>query len=130
MMLFIPLGSIAYAGPPEGGVCKRKEQAILRQMEIAKQHGNQGRIRGLERALANVRTWCSDGGQLDKSKEKIEEKQEKVKEREKELAEAKAEGKGRDKIAKRERKLEEAKSELRQATSEREALLKQMNDEE
>jgi len=120
--------SVVFAGQAQaesnkGNTCQRKEQAIMRQLEFAKQHNNQGKIRGLEKALENVRLWCSNDGLLSKAEDKIEDRQDKVKEREEELAEALAEGKGKDKITKREKKLEEARSELKQAVGERDTLL-------
>lgn len=118
MLLLVPAVS-AHAG----NNCQRKEQALERQLEIARQHNNRNRVAGLETALGNVRTWCSDGGLVKKAEGKVEDKREKVKEREEELAEAVAENKGADKKAKRERKLEEAKAELREAEKERDALL-------
>lgn len=127
--LFTMLVSPAFAGSGRGG-CAQKEQAIMKQLEIARQYNNRGKIMGLERALANVRTWCSDGGLLNKAEEKIEEKQDKVREREEELAEAVAEGKEAKKVAKRELKLREARSELQEAVKERDSLLKSIDVEE
>lgn len=123
LVLLAALAGPGYALPNNSYGCKKKEQALMQQLEIARQYGNYNKIRGLERALANVRTWCSDGGLLSDAEEKVEEKQEEVWEREQELAEAIAEGKDPDKIAKRQRKLDEARSDLAQAIRERDALL-------
>ena len=103
--------------------CEQKKQAIQRQLDIARQYNNHGKIRGLERALANVETWCSDGGLVDKAHGRVDDMNLKVRERERELADAIAAKKSADKIAKRERKLEEAKAERREAVKERDALL-------
>ena len=124
LAVFIALDCPALAG---SGTCQEKEQAIMRQLDIARHYNNRGKIRGLERALANVRTWCSDDGLLTKAQDNIEQKQKKVREREQELAEAKAEGKGSDKIAKRARKLEEARNELLEAVQKRDALLNSLD---
>lgn len=123
LVLFAALSGPAYALPNNSYGCEKKEQALMQQLEIAREYGNYNQIRGLERALANVRTWCSDGGLLSDAEENVEEKQEEVWEREQELAEAIAEGKDPEKIAKRQRKLDEARNELEQAVRERDALL-------
>lgn len=43
-----------------GKNCEMKEKRLLEQLEKAKSFDNTGRIRGLERALNNVRTYCTD----------------------------------------------------------------------
>ena len=48
------------------GICTKKIAELERQLSIAKQHKNTGRAAGLERALENVRTWCTDDGELVK----------------------------------------------------------------
>lgn len=101
--------------------CEAKEQRLQQQLEFAHQHGNTHRAAGLERALANVKTWCTDTSLKSKAEMKVLEKQDEVFEREQELEEAKASGKA-DKIAKRERKLEEARQELQEAEAKRDAL--------
>mgnify|MGYP003623248850 FL=1 len=118
----------AQALASDGGTCRQKEQAVERQLEIARQHGNSGKGRGLEKALANVRLWCSDNGLLAKAEEKIAQKREKVQEREKELAEAVSAGKGQEKISRRKQKLDQANDELLEAVRERDSLLKSIQD--
>lgn len=127
VVLLAVLASPAFAGASRQDACQRKEEAIARQLEIARQYNNHGKIRGLERALLNLRTWCSDDGLLHKAESKIKDKRDEVREREEELAEARAEGKKPDTIAKRERKLADAKTELREALGERDALLESIN---
>lgn len=102
--------------------CAEKEKAVMRNLEYAKAQGNSGRIQGLEKALSQVRRWCTEENLLAKAELKVMEKQEKVQEREEELAEATAEGKDADKLAERKMKLEEAKAELREAEQERDAV--------
>ena len=126
--MILVLGFLFIAPSPGGAagrerdVCAEKEKAITRQLEFARQHGNVNRVRGLERALENVRAWCSQKGEQSEAELKVLEKQEEVWEREEELAEAVAEGGKPDKIRKYERKLEEARAELLEAERERDAL--------
>lgn len=45
--------------------CKRKVAALENQLEYAKKYNNTYRIKGLERALANVQSYCGGGYPLD-----------------------------------------------------------------
>lgn len=102
--------------------CKKKEQILETKIENAKRHGNRNQLRGLEEALREVRSNCTDASINSKAYSKIRDKQAKVEERQMELNEAIREGAKPDKIRKRQRKLEEAKTELAQALRERDAL--------
>lgn len=115
------LAGPALAGDGFRANCKAKEQAIERELEYARQHRNEHRIRGLETALEKVRAWCTDDNLAARAELKVMDKADKVRERERDLEEAKAKGKP-DKIAKREQKLAEAKEELRQAEQELKAI--------
>lgn len=97
---------------PKG--CQAKEATLQWKLAEAKENGRTGQVEGLERALANVRTWCTDGSLKAKADLELWEKEQEVAEREQDLRDAKAGGKP-DKIAKRERKLAEAKRELEAA---------------
>ena len=114
--LCLVFASTAQAGDGRG--CKAKEEAVQRQLEQARQYGNTNRVRGLERALANIRTWCTDDSLKSRAEMKVLDKEQEVFEREAELEEARQGGKP-DKIAKRERKLQEARRELEQAKAAR-----------
>ncbi|MTD27542.1 DUF1090 domain-containing protein [Erwinia sorbitola] len=98
-------------------VCKQKEQAILKQIDYAKKYGNHYRVAGLERALSNVRTYCSDASVQAAHQQKIQQLEQKVAQREQELRREKAQGNNRKKIAKLEKKLAEAQEKLREAKS-------------
>src|SRR5699024_8766514 len=50
--------------------CQRKLANLEKQMEYAKQYNNTNRIRGLERAIANVKTYCGGGMNIDSTDEK------------------------------------------------------------
>ncbi|XIH85812.1 DUF1090 domain-containing protein [Pantoea sp. SGAir0430] len=99
-------------------LCQQKQQDIQREIEMAKQHDNQRRVTGLERALTEVRANCTDEKLKSAHAERIEAQQHKVAERERELQHDRQEGKDQEKIGKRERKLEEARQELKKLQAE------------
>lgn len=99
-------------------LCQQKQQDIQREIEMAKQHDNQRRVTGLERALTEVRANCTDDKLKSAHAERIEAQQHKVAERERELQQDRQEGKDQEKIGKRERKLEEARQELKKLQAE------------
>ncbi|NIG15795.1 MULTISPECIES: DUF1090 domain-containing protein [unclassified Pantoea] len=99
-------------------LCQQKQQDIQREIEMAKQHDNQRRVTGLERALTEVRANCTDEKLKSAHAERIEAQQHKVAERERELQQERQEGKDQEKIGKRERKLEEARQELKKLQAE------------
>ena len=92
-------------------------------MEYAQKHGNKDQLRGLEKALGQVRQWCSDDALRSRAELRVMEKRDKVEERQADLNAAITEGKGKAKIAKLQRKLEEAKEELDHAVAERDELI-------
>lgn len=69
--------------------CEIKKQRIEEQINYAKQHGNQHRVRGLEEALDNVNRYCTPESLYRDSQKAVDEKTEKVQEREAELQEEK-----------------------------------------
>lgn len=99
-------------------LCQQKQQDIQREIEMVKQHDNQRRVTGLERALTEVRANCTDEKLKSAHAERIEAQQHKVAERERELQQDRQEGKDQEKIGKRERKLEEARQELKKLQAE------------
>ncbi|MDD4702404.1 MAG: DUF1090 domain-containing protein [Desulfovibrio sp.] len=103
-------------------ICGNKIAQLEKQLTIARQHNNTSRVAGLERALENVREWCTDENELAEAQVKVLEKQEKVMERQEELEEAVAKNDGQKKIEKRKQKLAEAQGELREAEKARNAL--------
>ena len=79
--------------------CDRKLAALEKQLGYAKQYGNSYRVAGLERAIANVKTYCGGGHNLDSTEtkehyetaqrlEKSEEIMEKIADAHKDLAKA------------------------------------------
>lgn len=95
-------------------LCLQKEQDTQHEIDIARQHNNQRRVNGLERALTEARAGCSDEKLKTLHQQKIKQHQQKVAERQQELEKEKAEGDDSKKIAKREAKLAEAKHELQE----------------
>lgn len=55
--------NISVAAPNQG--CQRKLANLEKQLGYAKQYNNTNRIRGLERAIANVKTYCGSGTNID-----------------------------------------------------------------
>ncbi|SFN23429.1 Protein of unknown function [Izhakiella capsodis] len=113
--LFI-LAGVAQASD---SLCQQKADAIRHEIDVAKKHNNQRRINGLERALTEAQSNCSDKMLRSAHQEKIAAQRAKVKEREHELAEEQAKSDDRAKIEKRERKLTEARAELKKLESSR-----------
>ncbi|PIJ50224.1 hypothetical protein BL250_12570 [Erwinia sp. OLTSP20] len=98
-------------------LCQQKSDAIQHEIELAKKHNNQRRVNGLERALTEAQSNCSDKKLRDAHQEKIAAQRAKVKEREHELAKERAKGDDADKLEKRQHKLTEARSELKKLES-------------
>ncbi|OCG23221.1 hypothetical protein A9G11_06375 [Gilliamella sp. wkB108] len=98
----------------EGLTCSSKQQAIETQIQYAKKNNETSRVQGLEKALHQVTTFCTNDKLEARYKLDIHEKTMKVAERQKELAEAQAKG-NQQKIAKQDLKLRDAEKELSDA---------------
>ena len=91
--------------------CAAKRDEIQQQIDQAKAAGNSAQQAGLETALSQVKSNCTDE-QLEKSREqKVLDAQHEVKKRENELQKAMSKG-DPEKIDKRKNKLAEARKEL------------------
>jgi len=118
LLLAIPL--LAYAtlsSAANTDTCAKKAQAIQTQVDYAKQHGNRHRVEGLEKALNEVKSHCTEASLAAEHQQKIADKQDKVAKREQELQEAQQTGKA-DKVANKQKKLAEAQAELKAAQAE------------
>ncbi|MGY4534011.1 opacity protein-like surface antigen [Pseudomonas sp. TE3786] len=94
--------------------CAAKRDEIQQQIEQAKAAGNSAEQAGLETALSQVKSNCTDE-QLEKSREqKVLDAQHEVKKRENELQKAMSKG-DPEKIDSRKNKLAEARKELDEA---------------
>ena len=94
--------------------CAAKRQSISTQIEAAKAHGNSSQQAGLEKALSEVDSHCTDESLRAERQADVSKAEEEVSERESDLREALAEG-DKDDINKRQNKLQEARSELQHA---------------
>lgn len=115
MLILTPAFSTLAASLSASG-CEAKRQNIEQQIDYARAHGNNHRIAGLEKALSEVNSNCTDQGLRAERESDVRKKEEKVEERRRELAEAQADGRT-DKINKKQKKLEEAQAELDEAKS-------------
>jgi len=120
-MKFLPLvlataaalttSGLAMAQPGPSATCAAKRDAISRDIDAAKADGQTQRVRGLERALAEVRRNCSDARLAADHQQRVRSQERRVAQRERELREARRKGDA-DKVARREDKLREAQAEL------------------
>lgn len=97
--------------------CAAKQDAIQRQLEEARAHGNGNQVAGLQTALEKVRTYCTDAGLAQQRKQRVLDAEQDVSRREKDLSKAMDKGDAQ-KIEKRKNKLAEARAELEQAKRE------------
>lgn len=97
--------------------CAAKRHSISSQIEVAEAHGNSSQQAGLEKALKEVESNCTDAGLRAEREAKLVKAKEEVSEREVDLREALAGG-DKDDISKRQSKLHEARAELQQAQDE------------
>lgn len=110
--LLVALFSLSGFTHAAGVLCLQKEKNIEHEIAMAKQHDNQRRVNGLERALTEVRASCTDEKLKAAHQENINAKKREVAEREKDLKDAEDDG-DKEKIAKRQRKLQEEREELK-----------------
>ncbi|SFQ63295.1 Protein of unknown function [Variovorax sp. OK605] len=101
----------AAAQPGPSASCAAKRDAIGRDIDAAKAGGQTQRVRGLERALAEVRRNCSDARLAAEHRQRVRSQERKVADRERELRDVRRKGDA-DKVARREDKLREAQAEL------------------
>lgn len=97
--------------------CAAKQHDIEAQLEQARAHGNTHQQQGLETALAQVKTHCTDASLRKEREQKITKAQHEVQERQAELQTATEKG-DPGKIDKRKEKLAESQRELQAAQAE------------
>lgn len=110
-----PLLAAEEAQPLTG--CAAKRQAISTQIEQAKAHGNSAQQAGLETALAEVTTHCTDASLRKERENKVLDAKHEVSRRQADLEKAMKKGDA-DKINKRKDKLAESRKELQDAVEE------------
>lgn len=114
MALMIGITTPTFADS-ENPLCAAKEADIRQQMDAAREHGNANRLRGLETALENIRTDCSDDDLMADARQDVRDSMEEVRERQQDLEDAIEDG-DTGKIEKRRDKLKEATDELDEHT--------------
>jgi len=115
LALLMFLTTLATGAVAQVGGCDAKRQELEQEIAYAKAHGNASRVKGLETALAQVKSNCTDASLQAKDQRKVDAARKKVAEREEDLQKAKSEGKSPRKVADRQRKLDEAHAELERA---------------
>lgn len=96
---------------PWGDSCDAKRNAIERELTYARGDNTTHRVRGLEKALAEVNTYCSDASIRADIEKEVRDAEDDVREREEDLREAQAKGDSK-KIARRQEKLDKAQAKL------------------
>lgn len=110
--------SVGAANASNGYNCEAKRAAIEYQIAQAKAHGNYHRVAGLEKALNDVNTYCSNSNlavkaqqKVDKLEKKLIEKQSDVQSIQIELRQAQARG-DLKKVAKYQKKIVEKQADV------------------
>ncbi|MGR6834142.1 DUF1090 domain-containing protein [Aliivibrio wodanis] len=91
--------------------CDQKRCEIEKQISFAKENGNEHKLKGLNIALEEVHTYCTNENIKDDLKEEIEELNEEIAEDHSDLIEAKQDQKA-DKVDKYQRKIKEKEQEI------------------
>ncbi|WP_449430866.1 DUF1090 domain-containing protein [Pseudomonas putida] len=118
LVLFASLGlaaGAAQAAQPDAGLtgCAAKRSAIENQLKMARDHGNNDQVAGLEEALRGVEQ-CTDSSLRKEREQKVLDARHEVAQREKDLKKAEKKGDS-EKINKRKDKLAESRKELQEA---------------
>lgn len=113
-LLTIPATFPVLASPATATGCEAKRQNIEQQLDYARTHDNDHRIAGLQKALSELNTNCTDEKLRAEREAEVREKELKVEMRRQELAEAQTDGRT-DKINKKQLKLAEAQAEYTEA---------------
>ncbi|WP_248806418.1 DUF1090 domain-containing protein [Pseudomonas sp. MWU13-2100] len=108
---------LAAEEPTELTGCAAKRQAISSQLEIAKAQGNSEQQAGLEKALDEVTTHCTDASLKRERENKVLDAKHEVSRRQADLDKAMKKG-DPDKINKRKEKLAESRKDLQNALDE------------
>jgi len=113
-VLFVLTSVPVIASPGCGNLkgCEKKFCEIERQLKIAQEKGNKGKVNGLSRSLENAKEHCTDIGLKEDLVEEIEKANNEIVEYESDLKEAKEYGK-KDKIRKYQEKIEEEKNKIK-----------------
>lgn len=102
---------------PELTGCAAKRQGIINQIELAKSRGNKDQQAGLETALSQVTTHCTDASLRKERENKVLEAKHEVNQRQADLDKAMKKGDAQ-RINKRKDKLAASRKELQEAVDE------------
>ncbi|NYT61261.1 DUF1090 domain-containing protein [Alcaligenaceae bacterium] len=111
LAVLVLMGCFAAPALADNPACQRKSAEIERQMEDAREAGNSNRIRGLEKALSQVKENCTDTALIADKKKDIVDQQKGIDEILEEIQKKQSEGRI-DKTRKLERKLQRERDEL------------------
>ena len=119
LSLFSLMAAPLMAAEEDSGLtgCAAKRQAISTQIEQAKAHGNSEQQAGLEKALSEVTSHCTDASLKKERENKVLDAKHEVSRRQADLEKAMKKGDS-EKINKRKDKLAESRKELQQALDE------------
>lgn len=107
-------------------LCQNKAGVLQRQLDHAQEHGEQHRVKGLQRALRALEDGCTNSSVLNDAADEVQASLAEVQERQADFEEALSDG-DNDDIQKRRIKLEEATHELEIHTQELNALQQQVD---
>ena len=118
-VLFVLTSVPVIASPDCGNLkgCEKKFCEIERQLKIAQEKENKGKVNGLTRSLENAKEHCTDKGLKEDLVEEIEEAQKEITEYESDLKEAEEYGK-KEKVRKYQVKIEEKKNKIKRLEDE------------
>lgn len=111
LMVFAALGILAAPSFAAEPLCEAKQADIQAQIEQAKTAGNSNQQTGLETALKESQSNCTDAGLIKAQEKKVLEAKQEVGKRQSDLDKAMKKGDA-DKINKRKDKLAESRKEL------------------
>ena len=106
----------------QSGGCDAKRQSIENEIAYAQAHDNAAHEQGLQKALAGVKTHCTDASLRSAAEQKVGKAQAKLQDRQRDLQAAKDQGKSAQKIADRQRKVDDAHADLQQAMMDAEQM--------
>ncbi|HEO1574334.1 TPA: DUF1090 domain-containing protein [Klebsiella aerogenes] len=111
IIMSLVTSSVAEAGYLSERGCATKKTNLERELEYAHIYGNINRIRGIERALSNIDTYCTPSVKGKDYNTLIKKKERDILKLESEISEYK-DYYDADKLYKKQRKIKEAQSEL------------------
>lgn len=111
LLMLVLMSCFAVPVLADNPACQLKAAGIELQIGLAKEADNSNRVRGLEKALSQVKKNCTDAALIADKKEDVAEQEEDIAEILEEIQEKQSEGRD-DKVSKLERKLQREQDEL------------------